>query len=59
VSSIFKVLITRASEKGLILKYRIDPRIPKVLILDSARVSQILYNLLGNALKFTKEGSVV
>ncbi|MFN2343158.1 MAG: PAS domain-containing sensor histidine kinase [Desulfonatronovibrio sp.] len=55
VSELFKVA---AREKGLTLKFDVDPEIPSCLIGDEVRVRQILFNLVGNALKFTRKGSV-
>ncbi|MBK7885226.1 MAG: response regulator [Chitinophagaceae bacterium] len=48
----------QANEKGLEFDVLVDPNIPIHLIGDPYRINQILINLLGNALKFTKEGKI-
>jgi signal transduction histidine kinase/CheY-like chemotaxis protein len=47
-----------ANDKKLKLTLHIDEAVPKNIIGDEYRIKQILFNLLNNAIKFTKHGSV-
>ncbi len=55
IRSIFQI---RAKEKGISLIIQTDPDMPEYLLLDETRVRQILFNLVGNAVKFTEKGFV-
>lgn len=48
----------RAQEKGLDLNIRSDKDIPGVLFGDDLRITQIIINLMTNAIKYTNKGSV-
>jgi hypothetical protein len=48
----------RASEKGLNYRVEVEHGVPSVLVFDALRLRQIMVNLIGNALKFTREGHV-
>lgn len=58
VNDVFAVQGTRADSRGLALVADFDPRVPDTVVGDRRKLSQILLNLVGNAIKFSDEGAV-
>jgi CheY-like chemotaxis protein len=59
IEETFDVFTHQVSQKDIELIYQVDHRIPAQLISDSARVKQVLMNLVDNAIRFTKQGEIV
>ncbi|OAH76072.1 hybrid sensor histidine kinase/response regulator [Chryseobacterium sp. FP211-J200] len=58
VNSVETFFVERAKEKGLTISSKIDSSIPDTLNGDATRLTQILVNLIGNAIKFTHQGTI-
>jgi signal transduction histidine kinase/CheY-like chemotaxis protein/ligand-binding sensor domain-containing protein len=58
VDQVLEVMRYRAEEKGLTLEASVAPEVPTVVIGDATRLQQVLMNLVGNAIKFTEQGTV-
>ena len=58
LDEILKVMQFQASQKNLYLKLNINSTVPLMIISDMKRYKQVLFNLIGNAFKFTFKGGI-
>ena len=59
LDNVVTLFSSMASERGLALTMKIDPILPTYILGDPVRLKQILSNLVNNAIKFTKKGSIL
>lgn len=59
MESVAEMLASRAHEKGIEIGTHVSANIPDILGLDPARLRQVLYNVAGNAVKFTETGGIL
>ena len=58
MESVSGILSAKAAEQNLALAVTFEPKVPRLMRGDEGRLRQVLINLVGNGLKFTKNGGV-
>ncbi len=58
VENLFNVMQYKLQEKDLVFQRNLPDELPAVIVGDKLRLNQVLYNLVGNSIKFTDTGSV-
>jgi signal transduction histidine kinase/CheY-like chemotaxis protein len=58
-AEVVEMMRLRAGSKGLEIRLAVAPEVPEVISSDPTRLRQMLFNLVGNAVKFTSRGEVL
>ncbi|MCE1201644.1 MAG: ATP-binding protein [Bacteroidia bacterium] len=59
VNEIVQLFLPKTAEKGIYLHAEVSENFPSVLITDEVRLRQVLFNIVGNAVKFTETGGIL
>ncbi|WFU47873.1 ATP-binding protein [Sinorhizobium terangae] len=59
IESVVEMLAHRAHEKGIEIAATVATEVPAGMVFDAARLRQVLFNVIGNAVKFTERGGVL
>ncbi len=59
VEHISEGMISKCDQKGIRYEVKLDPQIPSYIIVDEIRLRQILFNFIGNSIKFTEKGFII
>jgi len=57
-SDVKVVMLHKAKEKGFLFTMKVESSLPQSFLTDPMRLKQILFNIIGNAIKFTSQGEV-
>jgi PAS domain S-box-containing protein len=58
INDVVKILEPKAKNKGIQVRTNIDEQLPKKVMGDQLRLNQVMFNLMGNAVKFTDHGTI-
>jgi signal transduction histidine kinase len=59
IENVVEMLSHRAHEKGIEIGSLVSPEVPAKIDVDAARLRQVLFNVIGNAVKFTETGGIM
>lgn len=59
IENVVELLSRRAHEKGIEIGATVAASVPGLMVFDAARLRQVLFNVIGNAVKFTETGGVL
>ncbi|MFZ7118624.1 MAG: tetratricopeptide repeat protein [Bacteroidota bacterium] len=59
INHVYQTFSHKAASKELDLKFSVGENVPELIIADPFRITQVLINLVGNAIKFTERGFVI
>jgi len=58
IYEVVEMLKVKADDKGLQLNFNVETKVPAKIMTDPVRLRQIVFNLIGNSIKFTEQGRV-